>query len=280
MSIGIRLHDAAGNTLEERAVRVRAQGFQCVHIALSKVLGPEYMEPGMLTPGLASYVRRALGGLDAAVLGCYLNLAHPSEGAYHDAVKKYTAHLSFCRWLNAGVVGTETGNPNAEYRYDPEKSHTEAALMLFIERVRPVVAAAEKLGATLAIEPVFTHIVCDPKRARRVLDEVNSPNLKIILDPLNLLDESNFERRDAVLAEALELLGEDVAVLHVKDYVLAHGKIKSVAAGTGVMDYRAIMNYMGKHKPHIDMTLEDTLPENAEAAGKFIKKLAEEAANA
>ncbi|MEG0996611.1 MAG: hypothetical protein RSH26_06585 [Clostridia bacterium] len=47
-----------------------------------------------------------------------------------------------------------------------------------------------------------------------------------------------------------------------------------------MMDYRAIMNYMGKHKPHIDMTLEDTLPENAEAAGKFIKKLAEEAANA
>ena len=38
MNIGIRLHDTAHGTLEERLAFARAQGFSCAHTALSKVL--------------------------------------------------------------------------------------------------------------------------------------------------------------------------------------------------------------------------------------------------
>lgn len=271
MSIGIRLHDSAQGALKERAAFVRAQGFACVHLALSKALAPEYMEPHTLTSGLADHVRRGLGGLDIAVLGCYLQLATPDEKRWQANLAKYIAHLRMARWLGAGVVGTETDRPNFENRYDPAETHSEDALKLLIDRLCPVVEAAEKLGSVLAIEPVYTHIVSTPRRARRVLDAIHSPNLQIIFDPVNLLHGDNLDRRDAVMAEAMELLGDDIAVLHMKDYdaIAPDGGLHACAAGSGLMRYDEIFRFVREKKPFIHMTLEDTRPENAEQAREF-----------
>lgn len=277
MSLGIRMHDIAPGTLEQRAVIAKEQGFGCVHLALSKVLSPDYMTPSYATPGLASYVRKALGGLDVAVLGCYLNLTYPDEQAYQAIVQKYIAHLNLCKWMGADLVGTETGNPNAEYRYDPKNSHTDESLELFIQRTTPVVEAAEKLGVTYAIEPVYTHIVSDAKRARRVLDHFNSPCLKIILDPVNLLHADNLDRRDEVIAEAIELLGDATAVIHMKDYQFIDGKVVSMAPGIGEMDYSAIIEFAATKKPHVHMTFEDTKPDNAEASRIHIQSMFDKA---
>ena len=62
MNIGLRLHDAAGVTLEDRVRNARAQGFTCVHIAMGKVIPGFKMSeaPALLTPELASEVRDTL----------------------------------------------------------------------------------------------------------------------------------------------------------------------------------------------------------------------------
>ncbi len=275
MNIGIRMHDAAPGTLFERAGFIREQGFSCVHLALSKTIDPKLMEPAAATPGLAAQVKRDLGDIDLAVLGCYLNLTHPDENAYRDILKRYRAHIQLARWMNAGCVGTETGNPNAGYTYDPARSHTPEALEMFIRRVAPVVECAEKFGVTLAIEPVYTHIVHDGKAARKVLDAIRSDNLKIILDPVNLLHTDNVERRDDVIREAIDLLGEDVVIIHMKDYQRTENGLASMACGLGEMNYADILRFAKYQKPFIQMTLEDTKPDNAEAARLYLEQLAE-----
>ena len=109
------------------------------------------------------------------------------------------------------------------------------------------------------------------------MDEIHSPNLQIIFDPVNLLDISNCENRDAVIAEAIELLGEDIAMVHIKDFVVENGTLKSVAAGTGEMDYTQIMRFIKERKPYIHVTLENTVPENAVKAREYIQNLWEQA---
>ncbi len=274
MNIGLRMHDAAPGTIEERAQAIRAQGFTCVHLALGKVISPQLTAPAAATPGVAASVKRALGDLDVAVLGCYLNLTHPDESVYRETLKKYKAHLQLARWMNAGVVGTETGNPNAEYKYDPLRSHTPEALEMFIRRVAPVVECAERFGVTLAIEPVYEHIVTDGKAARKVLDVIQSDNLKIILDPVNLLHPDNFHRRDEVVAEAIDLLGEETMVVHMKDYIPGGPRYTPCACGLGVMDYTRVLRFVKERKPYVQMTLEDTKPDNAEAARLHLEALA------
>lgn len=278
MNIGIRLHDTLGTNLEEHLRSAREQGFRCAHIAMSKCVPGFSMKdaPTLLTDELAQEVRALLEKYDmeCAVLGCYLNLATPDEEELAASVACYKAHLRFARAIGAGVVGTETGAPNTGYKTVPE-CFTEESLQLFIDRVRPVVQYAEEIGAVLAIEPVCRHIVSTPERARKVLDAIGSPNLQIILDTVNLLNMRNHTRMDELVAQSIELFGERIRVLHMKDYQPVEGAedVKSMACGTGMMDYTRLLAFAKAH-PGLPMTLEDTVPANAVAAREHLENAA------
>ena len=274
MQFGIRLHDAVQAPVGERLRIIKEQGFTCAHVALSKVISENSVAPEALTPGYAMYLKRLFdkNELDCAVLGCYLNLATPDEAQLRETQEKYMANIRFAAHLGAGVVGTETGAPNVEYRFE-EACWNEESLQIFIKNLRPVVKYAEQMGVLVAIEPVVRHIVCNPVRARRVLDEIASPNLRIILDPVNLLESYNYEEQDAIIDEALGLLGKDVAVVHVKDFVIKDGRLVSVPVGQGQCHWDRIMPYMKREKPYMHATLEDTEPDNAVAALNFITEI-------
>ena len=272
MQMGIRFHDTKEIPFEDRLKSIKEQGFDCVHIALSKVPGFT-ADTDALNPGYAMYLRNAFrkADLDVAVLGCYLNLANPNKEALKKTQEKYFAHLRFASILGCGMVGTETGAPNEAYSYDKEACHSKEALETFITGLKPVVKCAESMGVIIAIEPVYRHIVYDAKRAREVLDRIESPNLQIIFDPVNLLWTDNYENRYEVIDEAIDLLGKDIAMIHLKDSILMEDSVKSVGCGFGEMKYDSIIKFALEKKPFIHATLEDTKPETAQESLKCIK---------
>ena len=265
IQLGLRLHDGEKLPIEQLLPLVRDKGFSCVHLALSKSLKEIPCTPSALTPGYAGWLRRLCqrNDLDIAVLGNYLNLAHPDSSALAAIQEKYYAHIRFAANLGCGMVGTETGAPNPEYRTCPE-CRSDEALAAFIRNLKPVVRCAESYGITLVIEPVIRHIVWNPRRCRAVLDEIGSHNLQVLFDPVNLLDETNVDRKDEVFAEAIELWGKDIAMVHLKDYRRDEtGVLRETGAGLGEMDYSRIMAFLKAEKPFIYATLENTTPENA-----------------
>ena len=275
MRIGLRLHDSEKLPIEERLKAVRSQGFECVHVALSKIYDEkQYSSVSALTPGYAMYLKNLFfeNKLDVAVLGCYLNLAHPDKTALRNIQKKYEAHIRFASVFGCGVVGTETGAPNPEYKYE-KACRSNEALDTFIENLKPVVDYAERMGVLVAIEPVRKHIVYSPERAREVLDRVASPNLRIILDPVNLLDTDNYEKADEVIKNSVELLDEEISVVHIKDFVVDEGSLVSVGAGKGMMNYDRIMSYIATQKPFIHVTLENTTPDTAVWSREYIENI-------
>jgi sugar phosphate isomerase/epimerase len=272
LEIGLRLHDSEELEFGERLMTVKKQGFSCIHMALKKTMGLPF-DKDALTAGYAAWIRKQLdeAGLDLAVLGCYLNLANPNRTQLTEIQETYRAHLRFASMIGSGLVGTETGAPNETYTCD-ESCHTQAALDLFISNLRPVVRDAERLGQILAIEPVAKHIVSTPRKARIVLDSIASPNLQIIFDPVNLLDEKNADHAEEVFEEALDLLGPDIALVHLKDFIRENGQLKAVGCGLGEMNYRGILKYLKEKKPYIQATLENTRPENAVQCRQFIER--------
>ena len=274
IQLGLRLHDGEKLPIEQLLPLVRDKGFSCIHLALSKSLKEIPCTPSALTPGYAGWLRRlcAQNGLDIAVLGNYLNLAHPDSSALAAIQEKYYAHIRFAAALGCGMVGTETGAPNPDYRTCPE-CRSDEALAVFIKNLKPVVRCAENYGITLVIEPVIRHIVWKPRRCRTVLDEIGSHNLQVLFDPVNLLDKSNAERKDEVFAEAIELLGKDIAMVHLKDYRRDEtGALREIAAGLGEMDYSRIMAFLKAEKPFIYATLENTTPENAASCREAMQR--------
>lgn len=291
MNIGIRLHDSTGANLAEYLASAKAQGFTCLHIAMSKVIDNFRMAdaPALLTDELAETVKAQLAanGQHCVLLGCYLNLCTPDTEEYAKTLEIYKAHLRFAKKIGATLVGTETGAPNATYSTCPE-CFTEEALQLFIERVTPVVRYAEEVGQLFAIEPVIRHIVSTPERCERVLRAMDSPNLKVILDAVNLLDEDNVAQAQSVIADGIARLGKDAALLHMKDYIpyaSARGQqvkasvpntdvfsnVVSCACGLGDMDYAPLCALAKRY--NLPMTLENTNPANAVAARRHLEMI-------
>ena len=245
IQFGLRLHDAEKLPVEQVLPLVRQKGFTCAHVALSKSFKELPCTPSALTPGYALYLRHLFekNGIDIAVLGNYLNLAHPDADALHAIQEKYYAHIRFASLLGCGMVGTETGAPNAEYKFCPE-CRSDEALSTFIKNFKPVVRCAEQYGVTIAIEPVVKHM-------------------------------ENVDRREEVFAEAIELLGKDIAMIHFKDFLRkdAGGQLAATGAGQGGMeDYRTILRFAKQEKPYIFATLENTTPENAVECLNYLKK--------
>lgn len=291
MNIGIRLHDTAGSNLAEHLAAAKAQGFTCVHIAMGRVIPGFNMAdaPALLTDELADYVRSELekNGQTCVLLGCYLNLCSPDLEDHAKTVEIYKAHLLFAKKIGALLVGTETGAPNTTYSTCPE-CFTDEALQLFIDRVTPIVRYAEEVGQLFAIEPVIRHIVSTPERCEKVLKAIGSPNLKVILDAVNLLSEDNVADAKAVVADGIARLGKDTALLHMKDFTPfasekgqhlkatvdntdVFSNVVSCACGLGDMDY-APLCALAKER-NIPMTLENTTPTNAVAARMHLESI-------
>lgn len=280
LQLGLRLHDAEKVPMEELLPIVCSKGYSCAHLALSKAMKEYAYGPSALTPGYAHYLKHLFekNELDIALLGCYQNLGHPDPDAIREFQQRYYAHLRFASLLGCAMVGTETGAPNAEYVNCPE-CRSEEALYTFIKNLTPVVRCAEQFGVIIAIEPVARHIIYNAERARIVLDEIDSPNLQILYDPVNLLDLDNVDHKDEVFKKSLELLGPDIAMIHLKDYIhvdTGYG-LESVGAGTGEMDYSVVMKYVKKEKPFCYATLENTNVENAAWCCARMKELYEQA---
>ena len=276
MNIGIRLHDTRPGTLKERLAFAKAQGFSCAHVALSKVLDDFSMEeaPEKLTDEYAIRVRQDFeaSGLECAVLGCYLNLADPDPERRERTQEIYKAHLRFAAKIGARVVGTET-YANPESRFAEPAPRSEEAFRLLLDSLKPVVRCAEETGAVLAVEPVWYHIISTPERAARMLEELKSDHVQIILDSVNLISPEQADRAEKIVRNAITLLGDRVRILHMKDFIITpEGKMDACACGLGSMRYEQLLAFAARRD--LPMTLENTVPENAEAARLHLERIA------
>ena len=273
MTIGIRLHDTRPGTLRERLGYAAEQGFTCVQLAMSKAVPGFRMEeaPRLLTKDLAAEVKEELerAKLECAVLGCYLKLADKEEEQAARTREIYLAHLRFAAWIGARCVGTET--PAADGP-EGEACHTEDLYRLFLNRVGPVVRAAEDIGVTVAIEPVCSHIIHDASATERMLEDLKCDRVKIILDAVNLIDSMHTAEADPLIRDAVRRLGNQVCVLHMKDFIPQPEapRPKPVPCGQGQMIYGPLLELARKRA--LPMTLENTKPDNAEQTRIWLEK--------
>ncbi|MDR1755074.1 MAG: sugar phosphate isomerase/epimerase [Eubacterium sp.] len=256
INIGLRLHDGEKRPLNELLPLVREMGFKCAHIALKKSISEYSVATTSLTPGYGMHLKNLFSqnNIDVSILGCYLDISSETTD-----IERYLAHIRIASIIGAGIVGTET-NGNGGYE-------------TLVKNLKTVVSYAEKLGVIFAIEPVAKHVINTPEMARKILDEIKSPNLGIIFDPVNLLSINNYNEREQIHNRAIELLDKEIMAVHIKDFIVKDGELESVAVGEGKMNYRSILKYLKNSKPFIHATLENTKPGNSAKAREFVEKL-------
>lgn len=273
LELGIRAHDFGQLPLPELIQKLKAYQLKHIQFAVQKSFPESVRSLSGIHQGTAVHYGEAFrqAGIRIAVLGCYVNITDPDAEGRKEALNQFASHLRLSRDFGASLVGTETG-----WMKDPALHYTEEAFLEVVKSVEIMVREAERCGATVGIEAVASHPLHSARLARRLLDLVPSNNLQIILDCVNLISPDNYENRDNVVLEALELLGDRVAVLHLKDCVLHNGSIQGVPIGQGGMNFAPILKFMKYDRPHLQGILEETKEDNLAESIAYLQKLYDE----
>ncbi len=279
MNYGMRCHDICPKgDIDAVLDAVKENRIDQIQLALGKSIAGFDFNYGHYSPGFGRMIRRKLEerGIHVAVLGCYINPVNPVEDKRREAVGKFMEHLKYAKAIGADMVGTETGRYDADFKVTPY-TYTEGCYQLLLKSMREIVSAAEKLGMIVGVEAVHDHTLYCPEMMRRFLEDIDSPNVEAILDPVNLISGENFPRQDEVIENAFRLYGDKITMVHVKDFVLKEGELQFAHVGEGMFHYEPLMKNLKSRKPYITMLLENSNKERYHEDVEYLQKIYDEA---
>lgn len=179
----------------------------------------------------------------AALSGTY-NMIHPDPQARLVGAEGLDRLIAWAPGVGTNVVTVCTGSrdPESMWRKHPDNDTPEAWADLLVQ-VERAVQVAEEYGVTLGFEPEIGNTINSVQKARRLLDEVGSPQLKIVMDGANIFQRGQLPNMRKVLDEAFDLLGSDIALAHAKD-LDQDGEAGHLAAGRGRLDYQYYLDLL------------------------------------
>jgi sugar phosphate isomerase/epimerase len=224
-------------SLEETLDAVAAYGIRHVQFNMTCVgLAPL---PEAIPAATAARVREAHleRGIEMAAVSGTFNTIHPDRGERREGLRRLGALASAAPALGTRLITLSTGtrHPSDPWAPHPENSSREAWKDL-VASLREADRIAADAGVTLAFEPEVSNVVDTALKARRLLEEIGSPRLKVVLDAANLFRAGDLARMREVLDEAFDEIGGHIALAHAKD-LSRDGEAGHEAAGTGLLDY-------------------------------------------
>jgi sugar phosphate isomerase/epimerase len=174
----------------------------------------------------------------AAVNGTF-NMAHPSAEIRNEGLRRFEGFARAVSFLGCGMISLCSGTRNTASLWAPHPENGDGnAWQDMFETVAAAVKIAEKYNIVLAVETEAANIIDSPEKARRLMDGIGSPSLKMIMDCANLfhIGEAHKENARPVMRHAFELFGRDTVIAHGKDIKDSDG-IRFCGTGEGIVDF-------------------------------------------
>ena len=237
MQVGILMTTFAHPTLEARLDAVKSCGLDCAQLSMACVGLPAM--PDEIAPELVARIVREAGarGIRFASLEGTFNMSHPDADQRRLGLRRLRVLAAACRPLGTSKIHLCTGtrDRNSMWRRHPDNDSPEAWRDM-VACVREATDIARQAGVTLAFEPEVNNVVDSAQKARRLLDEIGSPHLKVTMDAANIFHAGELARMSEVLDRAFALIGKDIVLAHAKD-LSRDGDAGHEAAGHGKLDY-------------------------------------------
>lgn len=237
MQIGIFAKTFRRPSLERTLDAVRAHGLDWVQFNWACSGLPSL--PDHIEDIVVERVRREMEARSiriAAVSGTF-NMSHPEASERAAGLRRLRVLAAACERLGTRTITLCTGTRDREdmWRAHPENDSPQAWRDL-TACMAQALHIAHDYNLVLAFEPEVANVVDTARKGRRLLDEMRSPHLKVVMDAANLFHRGELARLPEVLAEAFDLLADQIVLAHAKD-LSRDGEAGHGAAGTGVLDY-------------------------------------------
>jgi sugar phosphate isomerase/epimerase len=195
--------------------------------------------PDEIAPELVSRIRHEAEARRITItsLEGTFNMSHPDAEQRRLGLKRLRVMAAACRQLGASKIHLCTGtrDPDNMWRRHPDNDSPETWRDM-AACVREAADIGRQAGVIMAFEPEVNNVVDSARKARRLLDEVGSPHLKVTMDAANIFHTGELSRMREVLDHAFELIGNDIVLAHAKD-LSRDGDAGHEAAGHGKLDY-------------------------------------------
>lgn len=265
---GVRAHDYGKNTPNGLFGQIGDDGWQTVQLAFKKAVeGAD----GGITPQMVDDVKAAAekSGVSVGVLGAYIEPSLADEEQRQKQVQAFCGQIPFAAALSAKCIGTETTNMQKQ----PGVSR-EDALKQLRRSVEKMLTVAEEHRVFVGVEPVFYHAMNTPEEVRALLKDMQSPWLRVIYDPVNILSPDLVNTQHDLWKRAIDCFGESIAAMHFKGVRLEDGQMVAAPLEESVVDYDAV--FAGVHSlgltRDIPVLREEAVPEMAEDDLEFMEQ--------
>ena len=200
-------------------------------------------------------------------MGSYINPSNPSDEELRVDIEKFKEKIRYAKVLEPIAVGTETGI------YKEGVTDTEEAYQRVLKTIREIVNEAKKYDVNIGIEGVHCFVINTPQKMKRLLDDLNSDNVRVIFDPVNYLNIDNYKNCDKMVNDVFALLSDKICVLHAKDFVVEDGEFKLAKPAEGMLNYKLIFEKMKEHNLNIPIICEEINEDEACIAFEKLEKL-------
>jgi sugar phosphate isomerase/epimerase len=218
---------------------IRGYGFTQVQFDLFSVLDEEM--PAAIPDEVIRRIRIAAdeSGVGIAAVNGTFNMIHPDPAVRADGIRRFEALARHMKALSCNLITLCTGsrNPDNMWRWDDANSSQSAWDDLTVT-LRSILRIAEAFDLFLGLEPEASNCVNTEDRCRRLIDQFQSPRLKVVMDAANLFQEGQARRENVrpILRHAFDRLGGHIALAHGKDILEGEG-LRFTSAGNGIVDF-------------------------------------------
>lgn len=251
MKYGVRGHDLGRVNPKEAAVRLKAAGFDCVQLVFHKLLSglSSYDDP--ISDETLAIIKESFQkeGFEAALVGCYQDLANPEREEYNLKIYELSAKRALA--IGAKYVGTESAFTAVS---NEEIASRRDTLLKMAPRISSRLAA---LGVTLLLEPVGRQ----PLHSVELCEEIikAAPQTCFIFDAANIMRDEEVKDQQKLWAHWFSSpeFVKRVKMVHFKDFKhAADGSRISCPLGAGFIDWGCLKEHF-KRLPNAEYAIRE-----------------------
>ncbi len=271
MQLGIFAKTFRGTDPKQVLSAVRNSGFATTQFNLACVGLPSM--PDAVAPETIAAIRAASEetGVSLAALSGTYNMAHPDKSVRERGLKQLGVVIETAAALQIPLVTLCTGSRHAQdqWIHHPDNALPSAWADMAAE-LEKALDLAERFDIDLGIEPEQANIVTSAADAVRLIVEMGSKRLRIVLDPANLFEQATPAEVSEIVARAIELSAGHVAMAHAKD---RHADGSFATAGLGIVDFPAFIDGLRASGFDGALVTHGLAAEEAPAVARFLSDL-------
>jgi len=187
-------------------------------------------------------------GLEITALGVYGNPIEPDPSELERNIDYFIDMMRIAREIDIPFLATEPGSVIQPGKgKELNQSLSDEAYVRLVESTHRIAEAAAEHEVVVLFEPYFHSLLATAKATRDFIEEIDHPNIRVQLDPANLLPHNSLD-------EMFQALTPYVDAIHAKDRKLHVAR--GVPAGQGDLEYARFVSLCREHLPHLPLIIE------------------------